>query len=71
MTADYFCLLVLVERKNCCTLVLGKDVSVDNEGCRKSRLRVYFGICLILKAVTRTSYLISMHVTFLCLLSAL
>lgn len=26
MTADYACLLVLVERGNWCTLVLGKDL---------------------------------------------
>lgn len=32
MTAGYVCLLVSVQRGNCCILELGKDLSEDNEG---------------------------------------
>lgn len=49
VTVDYVCLLVLEQMGNCCTLELEKDLSDDDEGCGKGCLRVYFGICFILK----------------------
>lgn len=49
MTVDYVCLLVLVQKGNCCTLELGKDLSDDDEVFGKTCLIVYFGICFILK----------------------
>lgn len=36
VTIAYVCLLDLVERGNCCTLVLGKNLSDDEEGYRKA-----------------------------------
>jgi hypothetical protein len=41
------CFFVLVPRRN--RLMLGKELSNDDKGCRKACLSVSFGICLILK----------------------
>lgn len=49
VTAGLYLLISLGEKGKLLCFSAGKGSFVDNEDCRKSYLRVYFGICLILK----------------------